>query len=248
MMNRKLLLIGLAMMACLIGTSNAMPILDSQNFDWKYEMDVQPNNQDLNNSGSDDFWDGGALTVSNGVAIGTGDDTYFRTDYGGSIWRDEITGAAFTIEFSVQILETGEEGTAGTMGMYARNLETGGGPYLNVARSGQTLINTQATLDLGSQDNTDGQHVFRVAREGDGSVWVYRDGVMLNPNGQPIVGDLSVFNNDIFQIGDIWSTGHSGDYEIDYVRLTDGAYAPVPEPATMLLLGLGGMLTLRKKK
>ncbi|AQT68186.1 hypothetical protein STSP2_01341 [Anaerohalosphaera lusitana] len=224
--------------ACLIafvGYAQAVPpSMDSLTFDWKYEMDTPPNDLDLDSNGTDDWWDGGAPAVSNGLAIGGVEGEFFRTDYGGSIWRENVTGAAFTIEFSVQVLTTGTEGTVGTLGCYARNPATGGGPYFNVARSGQSLINTQATLDLGTQDNTDGQHVFRIAREEDGSVWAWRDGELLNPNGEAMLGDLAVFNNDILQIGDIWSTGHSGDYELDYLRFTSGAYAPYTNQAKLV--------------
>jgi len=39
------------------------------------------------------------------------------------------------------------------------------------------------------------------------------------------------------------------DVGYDYVRIdTTGACAPIPEPMTMALLGLGGLLGLRRRK
>ncbi len=39
------------------------------------------------------------------------------------------------------------------------------------------------------------------------------------------------------------------NFDIDYIRWTDaGAMAPIPEPATMALLGLGTLALLRKRK
>jgi len=45
-----------------------------------------------------------------------------------------------------------------------------------------------------------------------------------------------------------WDIG-SVDVDVDYFRVDGtGAYAPVPEPMTMALLGLGGLLGLRRRK
>ena len=47
-----------------------------------------------------------------------------------------------------------------------------------------------------------------------------------------------------------WNWNVSGvDVDLDYYRVdATGAYAPVPEPITMALLGLGGLLGLRRRK
>jgi hypothetical protein len=99
-------------------------------------------------------------------------------------------------------------------------------------------------------DNTDDFHTFRVAQApGAASFSVWRDGVLLSsglPSGGPWAGAA-------FNIGD-FAGATAGVAQIDYVRFTPGAYAPVavPEPATISLLasGLIGLLAYawRKRK
>ena len=46
-----------------------------------------------------------------------------------------------------------------------------------------------------------------------------------------------------------WFWGTTGTGDLDYLRYTDGgALAPIPEPATLGLLALGGLLGLRRRK
>jgi len=49
-------------------------------------------------------------------------------------------------------------------------------------------------------------------------------------------------------VGWNWNVG-TVDVDLDYFRIdATGAYAPIPEPMTMALLGLGGLLGLRRRK
>ena len=77
--------------------------------------------------------------------------------------------------------------------------------------------------DFSAEDNSDNFHDFRVALEpGTDTYSVWRDGLLLGeniPSGE---------NNDLNRIvfGDMGGL-HGGDFDVDYLRFTSGAYAPV---------------------
>jgi hypothetical protein len=99
----------------------------------------------------------------------------------------------------------------------------------NIARNGMGLGTTANNLD--SADNTDTQHVFRIARQaplsGEQSrFWLWRDGVLLNTSDTaPFPPNNAHNNTNYIFLGDFSST-LSGGYTFDYVRLTPGAFAP----------------------
>ena len=83
----------LAFLLPMLGANAAISLFgDSSTFDYKYEMDVQPNNVDLDGNGGDDWWDVGIPAVSGGLVSFTNSGSnaqIFRGDFnagsGGSI-------------------------------------------------------------------------------------------------------------------------------------------------------------------
>jgi hypothetical protein len=219
-----------AAVACVAaGAAHAAPVnaLDSSNFAWRYEMNVQPNNQDLDANSTDDWFDTNAIDVSGGFANGN-EGEFYRGDYGGSIWRAGLYDGDYTLEFSTQVLNTGTEQSRGTLGLFAEKpSDSDAGLRFNVARNGQdTSSGGTLDVDLGTNDNTNAQHVYRVARQGSGQYWIWRDGALLNPGGAPITGTNNSNDNGTF-LGD-FSSSLGGDHQMDYTRLTPGAYSPGP--------------------
>ena len=181
--------------------------------------------------------------LENGLATdieGEGAEHLMRTDFGNSLWRAQFLDAAsWTIEARVNITGGGTEGSEGVFGMYAAN-NSGSFDF----RIGTTFVRN----DIGDEnfvtdmDNT-GWHTWRVVKEAEVGFWFYRDGELLNSEALAAGGN----SNKTFA-GDYSST-LSGDWEMDYYALDGtGAFAPVPEPITMALLGLGGLLGLRRRK
>lgn len=202
-------------------------IADSTAFDFRYEMDVAPNNQNLDGNGSDDWFDTGAIPVSGGFATNSAPNQLFRGDFNNSVWRNGVPNGDYTLEFSVQVDAGGAEVGAGTLGLFVEKpVDANAGLRLNIAKNGQSSSSGGAVnVALGGNDNTDGQHVFRVVHQGAGQYFIYRDGVALN-GGAAVTGVNNANNNGIF-LGD-FSGSLGGDYSIDYLRLTAGAFAPAP--------------------
>lgn len=228
--SRQLVVVAAAVLAAFaVGTAQAAPLtpLSSANFSWRYEMDSAPNNQDLDSNSTDDWFDTDAIPVSGGFANGAGG-LFYRGDFNNSIWRAGLYNGDYTIEFSTQVLNSGTEQSSGTVGVVTEKpADSNKGFRFNVARSGQGLAGNKTGLGVGTPDNTDTQHVFRLARQGQDGYWVWRDGVLLNPDANsPFAGNNNTNNNTILLGGFSGSLG--GDHRMDYLRLTPGAYAPGP--------------------
>ena len=103
---------------------------------------------------------------------------------------------------------------------------------------------------LSDADNTDDFHVVRMATDSsvdpdDGNYYfhIWRDGTYLGKgrDWMPWHDSPTEFVNRLM-IGDL-SGATAGTFEIDYLRFTDGAFAPVPEPSTFVLAtGVLGLL------
>ena len=248
--------LGLLAVGCVLAMSGPVDAdftpKNSADFDWKYEMNLLPDAEDLDGNSVMDFteWlqnkDGSdpTFTVSGGIL--TMDSSGHKDDNGGynnvdpdQTWQldPNISFAnGWTFETRVKVNSNRRDGFTFLAG--AEPVETASRAWLNIQSDGQTWGGS-GTVDLGDATNSDDFHIFRVAQTpGQDLFSVWRDGVLLSDKltcGWSYQTDRIGFSDG----GDTWG----GVMEVDYLRFTDGAYAPIPEPGTLVLLA-GALMSL----
>jgi len=230
------------------GGTVANPMLDglgnatisAYNAQFTSDGDIQ-NTDSANSSGS-------------GMYRNFGSETYVPTGSGG-----------YTYEWRMQIpyLGTSVAGNGLRFGFEADQAETvgisiKGGYYYNVENAPDYQKYAFVNYNGGSADlpfRTDEWHTYRVVVLGEDpgtgiiKANFYQDTTLvIEEFNAGTIGNSAAEN--YFWMG---VSGYQELYHLtmntDYVRIdTTGAYAPVPEPATMLLLLGGGLLSLRKRK
>ena len=224
-----------------VGVPNA---LAASEFDYLYEMDVDPSSQDLDAAGSANDWFATAAqatgvdqemiipqSYTDGIAssnqMAAIPEALFRTDFGGSISRASLAGD-FTVEIAVKL-------KAGTIASPATDLG-GFGVFLNPGGQRALRFNideTEVNIGDGGEmatvtgSNTDAFHLFRfayVAADQRFSVW--RDGFPVFTGETALEGtNDSLFIANSFFLGD-YAFDISGDWEVDYIGLHNEAVAP----------------------
>jgi hypothetical protein len=222
---------------------------DSADFANKYEADVLPDAAglgfylvDSNNVFADTVsLSGGVLTI-NTDAAGTGADAiWYQMD--GGLWNPHFLGG-FTAEIRAKV-NPGNSGTYGAaLGLSDENSTGFFQMFFDHLDMEGTVIPTAA--------NNDDFHVFRVTSISDGSsagqvYRVYRDGVQV---GSDVTQITSFPPGPPLRFGDFIAGFAEVNFDIDYIRWdTTGAWAPVPEPASLGLLLAGSMvMTLRGRR
>jgi hypothetical protein len=257
-------MLGLLAVGCLLATAGpaGAEIMDSADFDWKYDMDndLKPSETDLGPpigtpDGTMDFTEaitGGSSSVLNEVLtiVGGSKTIAFNSSAAGELWPLETFSheRGYTLEIRMKIAPTASEGSMGLCMVGAGVVDPAAdGVWGYIKKAGMGWYNGSAYVALDTTDNNaDGEwHTFRFAQEpnpdgtvGDELFSVWRDNVLVNGgiDGGHVLTNATTF-------GDRASTGQTGTFEVDYFRFTDGAYAPIPEPSTLILLA-GGLLSL----
>ena len=154
-------------------------------------------------------------------------------------WNPGNSGEVLTLEWDMSISPdiSGSNGTFPDMGIYDRPA-AGSHDFV----TDESLF--YGSYQLGAARET-GFHYKMVADSGTGWLRYYMNDIEVN-NSYGLPGDQWNLQN--IRIG-TFNMSDDGYVTIDNIRITTSpASAPVPEPATMAVLGFGALATLRRRK
>ena len=229
--------IALAMTALLLAVKcgpalGLPPTKPSENFDYKYEMDLDlldPSAIDLDSNSMADWANSGAVqaAVSGGV-LSLPNDSLVLSGFGepSHIWPSVGMTAeeGFTFEISLKVVQQYSIGNYAAMGINFGLSDSDEYVTLVFRDNGFNWSGVVAT----TIDNTDAFHTYRFSRDADvdgGGWWAWCDDELFI-EGTRVVGN---YVTDAVRIGPAISGGFAGDIEIDYIRFTEGAFAPGEE-------------------
>jgi len=223
----------------------------SSAFAYMYECNsAHPQNQDIDGvAGADwDFepthtnrpvpWPGApAGTVSNGINV------THASGNGGGMWQSGHFDGDFTVEVRLRAIgETNRAGYAylGSATLWATPAGADTDTGILYVGPTSTVWGAGIRAHLGTDVNSDAFHTFRMVRRkpayADASYWVWRDGELLNPGGTGLPSSITDSRNWML-LGDT-AGNQFGWWELDYIRLEEGAWAwqePTP-PGTVLII------------
>lgn len=234
--------------AALVANATIITTKDSSDFDWKYEMDVLPNADDQDGDLAGDWQAASGVSVAGGILTQPSGNVVGALAYVGSnlIWDNSFNqNDGWTIEARIKVLSQLPLTAAATniLGHFAGATHEG---RLNIGATGQRMGNNFVfeTIGSGTEDNTDDFHVFRMALSpgGENKYSVWRDGALLLDEAPSVAAPGPGENATWVYFGDLGSAW-GGEVQYDYFRLTSGAFAPVPEPSSIALVGSLLLLT-----
>lgn len=150
-----------------------------------------------------------------------------------------LISAGYTIETRVKVTATGTDGY-GFGFMPADGAKVGWFGVRTYDVFTQYADGTSGVASWGGGTNSDDFHVLRIAHAPSATqLSIWKDGVLLTSTANLYA---PAYTPQFLSIGNISASGGTG--QLDYVRWTTGAYAPVPEPSALVLacVGLVGLL------
>jgi hypothetical protein len=213
------------------------PARDSADFAYKYEMNLLPSNEDLDGNSTLDMV--AHESTSGHISVAGGTMTILDTDGGsdyigsmpantGSIWQNKFASGDYTAEFSAKVLTT-VEGETGQHGAFQFVTQNGSYDSMLLGGSKTAAVTTGYVYTvLSTANNMDAFHTFRVARKGS-AYYMWRDGALIGDGLTMDPAAAAMYFGD----GGGWINGSTA---VDYIRLQNGAYAPIPEPSSIVLL------------
>ncbi len=216
-----------------LGATSDLPVLDSSKFDFKYEMDVLPTEQDLDNDGYKDFTGGSAWLTLVGGGIARFDmsasSAYIQssaaTGADGCVWRRYAPTAAtgYTIEVRMRVLSQ-NQGSSLAVGLAASE-----GSNNDALLSLDTYSfgwENNPRVELARFATTNAFHTYRIAKipsENRFALWC-DDNFVTNGLSDALVGYNGLNRLLLGAIGG----SYRSVVDVDYLRFTKGAYAPKP--------------------
>ena len=210
--------------------------LDSAEFAYRYEFDVDPTDSgqiDWDDNGVADFVKAGTgtftLTGEGTMILDSGPDSGAYLDSGindsGNLWPNVgfTVAEGFTLEWRMKVIE--DNGLTCACALVADPADTNELPVLEIGDDYLAFNYTVLSPAEGDFNHTDDFHTFRLVRdaaENSDLWWLWRDGELLTPMGVQVTRE---FERNALYFGDMGGN-YDGIIEVDYFRLTPGAYAP----------------------
>lgn len=222
---KKILFIILVFLGFLfVDAVSAFPFKDSEDFQYKYEMDKDLRNVDLDENGIGDWYTAG-FSAGVGDTYDSGIMTFTGTHDGSGYLRNKIfelitDRRSFTIEFKVKIISELSPPDTFVVAVGAGTGSSSAGSYVSIAAK-KTGFAWNLIYDA-TLKNDDDFHVFRLVFDNENDRLVlWRDGAVISY----AAGGASMSN---IYVGDISASGHYGGVsQFDYIRAdATGAYAP----------------------
>lgn len=200
-------------------------------FGYQHDFDVDPSDPsaiDLDGNGQADLVFSGtpAINTSAGtVRIATNQSFGSNTETTG-LWQGvrPTVQSGHSVEFRLKVDASVAEGSRGAFSISTSAIDTNRFSFLSIGsnsiRWGGAEIASQSGVS-----NSDDFHVYQIVQvPGQASQFLlYRDGVLLNPNGAPLVGSTaSNFSANRLVFGDL-GAGDAGAVELDWLRVTKGS-------------------------
>ncbi len=239
--------ISLSIALLIIGATSIQAALtpaDSSGFVHKYEANALPQTEDPIYSklgGYTPSVAGGILTY-NSIPGGPGGGIWWTaaSTYG----TEHALGGAFTVEIRARIVDS--VGDINSLQVWVGGPAGDGSIAYLIGKDSVGYYGPGNVLLADSLDNSADFHTYRIAREaGSSDYHFFRDTDELGvvPSGE------FTFGPDLY-FGDGGSSA-GAHVEIDYFRwTTTGAFSPVPEPASLILIGIGsiGFVALSRRR
>ena len=254
MKNKVMLMSSVIAVMLAMGAGSAMAVVTADSATWEgsWEADTKPVTDSvlpgwLNLNGND-----------NTVVVPDGSNNYINYNYnnddGAGSYEgfryienpgtlDAQTNGGLSLELRLRV-------RSGTFFMHFWTSSVGDARWVSTYVTGENIsIRDSDDASLGTAvTNTNGPGEWTTIRlTTDDPNWnIYRDTDQSVQAQLGITKDYAAYG--LYQMA-LYGTQSNGDFDLDYMRWTnEGALAPIPEPATLGILGLGGLAMLRRRR